>query len=247
VASVRSGPKYKIEADSFMRQLVKHYGWIGEDCLRRCLPHREAIGEKFLEIQQQLETDINAKQEERFMTAAAAAALLGIKLGNKLGYFSYSYKAMREWLINEQIPAMRSMVERERKHMAPETILNEYLETISPNICRVGKNTRGEVEIIYSPLNECKARYEIARAEIYARIGPFKDYCNEQHHNYNDILDHLFKTGPVITKSDRKRMRAEPNTLNNPVTCFVISVKSASPIVVPNMPEARKIVEFSKR
>jgi Domain of unknown function (DUF927) len=242
----------KIEADSFMRQLVKNYGWIGEDFLCRCLPHREAIGDKFLEIQQQLETDIGARQEERFMTAAAATALLGIKLGNKLGYFNFSYKAMREWLINVQIPTMRGTVEHERKHMAPETILNEYLEEISPNMCRINKNTRGEIEVLYAPpIAECKARYEIARGEVYVRIGPFKDYCNRRHHDYNDILDRLYKSGPVIIKSDKKRMRAEPGTLDNPVTCFVVSVKTASPIAVPNTPEpddkSRKIVEFKTR
>jgi hypothetical protein len=237
----------KAEADRFMRSLVKNYGWIGEDFLCRCLPHREAIGDKFLEIQQQLETDINAKPEERFMTAAAATALLGIKLGCKLGYFNFSYKAMREWLINVQIPAMRNMVEHERKHMAPETILNEYLETIAPNMCRISKNIRGEIEVLYAPpIAECKARYEIARGEVYVRIGPFKDYCNERHHDYNDILDRLYRSGPVIVKSDKKRMRAEPGTLDNPVACFVVSVKSASPIAVPNAPddESRKIVEF---
>ena len=155
---------------------------------------------------------------------------------------------MREWLINEQIPAIRNAVERERKHMAPETILNEYLETISPSMCRVSKNQRQEVEVIYTPLNnECKARYEIAKGEIYARLGPFRDYCNERHHDHNSILDHLYRSGPVISKSDRKRMRAEPNTLDNPVACFVISVKSASPIAVPSMPEGRKIIEFKKK
>ena len=239
--------RLKIDADRFMRQLVKNYGWIGEDCLRRCLPSAAAIGDKFLEIQYKLEADIGARPEERFITAAAATALLGIKLGNKLGYFKFSYKAMRDWLINEQIPAIRAAVERERKHMAPETILNEYLETIGPSMCRVSKNPRGEIEVIYAPLtNECKARYEIARGEIYARIGPFRDYCNEHHHDYSSILDNLHRSGPVISKSDRKRMHAEPNTLDNPVACFVISVKSASPIAVPSMPDdaARKIIEF---
>ena len=131
--------------------------------------------------------------------------------------------------------------------MAPETILNEYLETIGPSMCRVSKNPRGEIEVIYAPLtNECKARYEIARGEIYARIGPFRDYCNEHHHDYSSILDNLHRSGPVISKSDRKRMRAEPNTLDNPITCFVISVKSASSIAVPNVPEGRKIVEFKR-
>ena len=242
-----SDARLKIEADRFMRQLIKNYGWIGEDCLRRCLPSAKALAEKFLEIQYQLEADIKSRPAERFITAAAAIALLGIKLGNKLGYFNYSYKAMREWLINEQIPAIRNAVERERKHMAPETILNEYLETISPAMCRVSKNLRGEVEVIYSPTTtECKARYEIAKGEIYVRLGPFRDYCNERHHDHNSILDHLYKSGPIISKSDRKRMRAEPNTLDNPITCFVISVKSASSIAVPNVPEGRKIVEFKR-
>ena len=243
-----SDARLKIDADRFMRQLIKNYGWIGEDCLRRCLPNAEALAEKFLEIQHQLEVDIKARPAERFITAAAAIALLGIKLGNKLGYFKYSYKAMREWLINEQIPAIRNAVERERKHMAPETILNEYLETISPSMCRVNKNSHGESEVIYTPLtNECKARYEIARGEIYARLGSFRDYCNERHHDHSSILDHLHQSGSITSKSDRKRMRAEPNTLNNPVACFVISVKSTSPIAVPNMPESRKIVEFKKK
>jgi len=233
----------KQEADTIMRQLVKNYGWIGEDMLRRCLPHRYALGDKFLKIMQQLDTDIKASGKERFMTAVAAAGLFGTILGRKLGYFNYSYKDMRDWLLNIQIPATRARVEHERKHASPETILNEYLEEIAPNTCRVNKNVRGEIEVIYAPpVTECKARYEIAKGEVFVRIGPFKDYCNKRHHDYNDILDKLYVNGPVIIKSDRRRMRAEPNMLDNPVSCFVVSVKAASPIVVPNLSDDRKIV-----
>jgi hypothetical protein len=232
----------KTEADAALRLLVKNYGWIGEDFLHRCLPHTEAISKKFLEILEQLEADIHASQEERFMTACAAIALLGIKLGNKLGYFQFSYKAMREWLINVQIPAMRSAAKLEREHMTPKTILNEYLEEISPNMCRIDKNTRGEPEILYAPpQTEFKARYEIFKGEVSVRIWPFREYCNKHGHDYSGILDQLVADGLVTNKSVKKRMRAEARNFSSPVPCFVISVKTASPIAVPNVPD--KIVE----
>jgi len=247
----RNAIRSKTEADDAMRQLVKNYGWIGEDFLHRCLPHTDAIGKKFLEILQQFEADINASQEERFMTACAAIALLGIKLGAKLGYFQFSYKLMREWLINVQIPAMRGIATLEREHVTPETILNEYLEKISPNMCRISKNTRNEPEILYMPqLVEIKARYEIPRAEVYVRTGPFRDYCNEHRHDYRGILDHLSRTGFVAHKSVKKRMRAEPGNFSSPIPCFVITVTTTSPIAVPNVPGpnvASKIVEFKTK
>ena len=54
----RNEVRTKTEADDAMRQLVKNYGWIGEDFLHRCLPSTAAIGNKFLEILQQFEADI---------------------------------------------------------------------------------------------------------------------------------------------------------------------------------------------
>jgi len=236
----------KTEADDVIAQLNRNYGWIGEDMLRRCLPSFAMIKAKFLEILRQLEADINATQEERFMTAAAATALLGVKLGNKLGYFRFSYKAIREWLINVQIPAMRAIVSIEREHQAPEAILNEYLESINPNICRINKNLRGETEVLYSPPHvECKARFEIAKGIMYARSVPFIEYCTEHHYDYSGIINRLATNGPIIHKSIRRRMRNEQGTFSNPVACFAILIKAASVIAVPSMPdESRKIVEL---
>lgn len=232
----------KAEADAFKRLLVQNYGWIGEDFLCRCLPHTEAIGKKFLEILEEFERDINVSQEERYMTAAVATALLGIKLGYKLGYWRFDYKAIREWLINVQIPAMRSAAKLEREHMTPRTILSEYLEEINPNMCRIDKNTRGEPEILYAPpQTEFKARYEISKGELSVRIWPFREYCNKHGHDYSGILDQLVADGLVTNKSVKKRMRAEARNFSSPVPCFVISVKTASPIAVPNAPD--KIVE----
>jgi hypothetical protein len=251
----RNTIRTKVEADSAMRQLVRNYGWIGEDFLQRCLPHAEGVGNKFLEILQRFETDINASQEERFMTACAATALLGVKLGSKLGYLPFSYALMREWLIDVQVPAMRNVAKLEREHLTPETILNEYLEEINPNICRVDKNSRNEPEVLYAPPHvEFKARFEIPKAEVYVRTGPFREYCNERHHDYSNVLDQLATAGRVTNKSVKKRMRAEHRTFSNPVHCFVIRIKTTSPIAVPStpsvpdMPDAEsKIVEFKKR
>jgi hypothetical protein len=245
----RSDARSKVEADAAMRLLLENYGWIGEDFLQRCLPHTNAISKRFLEIQRQFEAAINASQEERFMTAACATALLGIKLGNKLGYFPFSYKVMWDWLVDVQVPAMRSVAKLEREHMTPETILSEYLEEINPNICRIGKNTRNEPEILYAPPHiECKARYEISKAEIYVRIGPFRDYCNKHSHDYGGILNHLMTTGLVTVRSAKKRMRAEKGAYSSPIPCFVIAVRTMSPVAVPNAPEPddSKIVEIRK-
>jgi uncharacterized protein DUF927 len=238
----------KTEADGIVRELVENYGWIGEDFLRHCLPHTDAVHNKFLEIQQQLEADINVNPEERFMTAIAATALLGARLGRRLGYHPYQYQLMREWLIDEQIPAVRQTVESERGHLAPETVLNEYLEEINPNICRVKRNTRNDVEILYAPPVEFKARYEIDVAKVYVRIEPFREYCIRRHHNYGDVLDRLMRDGLIICKAIRKRMRPEREAAGNPVLCFVIPMNAASLIVVPNTPkpdsQSRKIVEL---
>jgi hypothetical protein len=240
----------KTEADTFKRLLVTNYGWIGEDFLRRCLPHTEAIGKKLLEILQRFEAAINAKQEERYMTAAAATALLGIKLGNMLGYWQFSYKAMWDWLVNVQIPAMRAVAKDEREHMSPETILNDYLEKTNPNMCRVNRNTRGEIEILHAPpMVEFKARYEVHKAEVYVRIGPFRDYCNEHNHDYSNILNQLTAIGSISNRSIKKRMRSESGNYSSLLACFVIPVKTTSPIAVPNAPddESRKIVDFKPK
>jgi hypothetical protein len=238
----------KTEADTFKRLLIQNYGWIGEDFLRRCLPRTEAIGKKFLEILEEFERDINASQEERYMTAAAATALLGIKLGNKLGYWRFDYKAMREWLINVQIPAMRAAARLEREHTTPDAIINEYLEEINPSMCRVDRNSRGEIEVLYMPPHfEIKARYEINKTEVYVRIGPFREYCSKHHHDYSSILNRLKASGFIAHTSTKKRMRAEPRNFSNPIACFVIPVKTTSPIAVPNVPgpdDDRRIVEF---
>lgn len=244
----QSGVHSKAEADEIMHQLLENYGWIGEDFLRRCLPHIDAIRSKFIEIRNQFEATINASQEERYMTACAAIVLLGIKLGNKLGYFPFSYKAMWDWLVNVQIPAMRAVAKSERVRWASDTILSEYLEEINQFMCRVNRNNRGEVEIIHAPPNvEFKARYEIWKNEIYVRTGPFQDYCSKRHHDYTKILNDLFAKGVVTHKQTRRRMRAEPNTHDNPVYCFVVPVKGASPVVVPNAPKVIKIEEFKKK
>jgi hypothetical protein len=102
------------------------------------------------------------------------------------------------------------------------------------------------------PHFEIKARYEINKTEVYVRIGPFREYCSKHHHDYSGILNRLKASGFIAHTSIKKRMRAEARNFSNPIACFVISVKTASPIAVPNVPgpdEARIVehVDFKKK
>jgi hypothetical protein len=84
---------------------------------------------------------------------------------------------------------------------------------------------------------------------VYVRIGPFRDYCNEHHHDYSGILNQLTAIGSISNRSIKKRMRSESGNYSSLLACFVIPVKTTSPIAVPNAPddESRKIVDFKPK
>jgi hypothetical protein len=230
----RSNERTKQEADAVMRLLCKNYGHVGESFMSQILPAIDKAGERYIRELQRVEQAIGATQEERFMTSAAASGIYGVKFGTRLGYFPYDPKRVEEWVIEEQIPAMRGIMSGELSRRDPEIVVGDYLDEINGKTARVELDTKGNVGgVVIVPNGELCAHIDITNQEIWVRLDPFRNYCGRNGHDMNNILGALLKKGMVTNARVRKFLAEGTSAAKTRVYCFIIDLKKCGATFAP--------------
>lgn len=180
----------KAEADDFMFQLRQHYGHLGEVFVAHILKNREAVQARVRVVMRDIDKAANIQSAERYWSATAAVVLVAAEIARELGIAPYSPEALRQWLVESQIPYMRGVVREE--YSDPLSILADYLELINGNLV-ITSRSNGQINTQHAPrTGAILGHYDKSDQMLYVLKKGFKDYCAKSGANPKKVLDDLF-------------------------------------------------------
>jgi hypothetical protein len=218
----------KPEADDFLLQLRQNFGHIGELFVAHVLKHRVTVERRVREVMREIDTLAKINSAERFWSATAAVVLVAGEIARELGCVTYSVEAIKQWLIESQIPYMRGVVKEE--YSDPLAVLADYLETINSNIIQTVKSQNNAMlNIQHVPRSGALlGHYDKSDQVLYVLKTGFKEYCVKKGANSIKIINDLFEPRGdariVCQKHTRRTLGAGTEYAKAQSWCFAINM-----------------------
>jgi len=223
----------KHEADDFLHQLKLHYGHIGEAFVQHVVQHVPTVVARVQEMTRLIDQEIRTKSSERFWSSTIAAVLVAGEIAAQLGLITFDLVALRQWVVNVQVPYMRGVVVEE--YTSPIGVLAEYLEQINGDILIAAKaSTNANItNIIRSPRGQLLAHYDTTDKTMWVLKKSFKDYCVRTGSNALKVLDDLSvprvlasgrPSRVIASKHTRKVLGAGTEYAKAQSWCFAINM-----------------------
>ena len=215
----------KWEADKFVRDLSRNYGWIGEAVLQDLLPYVDSIEAKIIKEMARLDALLQTEPSERFWTAACAVVLVIGRMTRKLGYHDYDVALIEDWIVNQQFPYLRGQVTHELQRRDPSSILMDYIESIHGETVRVELDKNNQIAgIVKVPETGLKAHFDITHQEMWVRIEPFRSHCEREGHPFEAIMTALTSSGLIKNRHIRKTMGDGTSGQKGRTFCFIVDL-----------------------
>ncbi|WP_309646730.1 DUF927 domain-containing protein, partial [Phenylobacterium sp.] len=220
----------KHEADEYLHALKENYGHIGEAFILHVIKNLESVKKRIRAKTKEIDLELGIQSSERFWSAAIATILVACEIANELGLLSYDPVAMKQWVIDVQVPQMRGVVKDE--YSDPLAILGDYLEQINSNIL-VMEKVRPQQGNLYNnlqrkPMGAMLAHYDTDEQMLYVLKKGFKDYCTRIGGNSIKILDdlHMVRDGSriVANRNTRRTLGAGTEFAKAQSWCFSINM-----------------------
>jgi hypothetical protein len=121
------------EADHLLGKLNNNYGAVGQEYAKWLGQNFVQIDKDVAECQTRLVTDLNMANDERFWRATMAAAIMGARYANQLGYTEIDEDALYEFLV-QTLNDMRGLRKNKgndlRDSMNVSNVLTQYLNAM---------------------------------------------------------------------------------------------------------------------
>lgn len=239
----------KSEADTYMLDLRKNYGHIGEAFVAHITRNRDKVTARVRQIMHAFDEAAEIQSGERFWSAAVATALAACEIANELGLLQYKPKVMWNWLLNHQLPNMRATLVEQ--YTPPTGVLAEYMELVNGNMLVMQRGTiRGHENlsnIVRQPEHgQLLARLEQDIGKMWIMKKSFRDYCVRYGHNFSRILDNLHTRGVITNKHERKVLGAGTDYAKGQAWCLTVNMNHPDMVGEQLIPKktAGKVLRF---
>lgn len=230
----------KYEADDYMRELRENFGHIGPAFLSYVIQNYDLVRAMVQAQQRKLDQLAEIQSGERFWSAPAACALAAGIIARNLGLLSFGVENIERWVVSDQIPRMRGVVNTE--YSTPLAVLTDYIEQINANMVVVSKPEvtsfgSGAVAIMHhEPRGALMAHYDTDIGTMAILKTGFKHYCQRVGANYLRVMDELNTPTPtlgltgdesriILNKDARRTLGAGTKYAKGQSWCFVVNMR----------------------
>lgn len=223
------------EAEAFLRDLMRNFGWIGQHFIQQMMPVREKVKNRVESEMVRFARRVSAKPEERLYVSLSAAVLVALDLANRLGLLPFDLVSMETWLIDEQLPQLRSSVQEEAVHSSPVALLTTFLQQVHGNLLL---HDSKQVSVYHSPHGAMLGQYDLAGTKLHVLRDGFIDWCKKRSIYAGPVLRGLAAAG-IVELDRRVTLGAGTNFAKGQANCFTIDMRNAAvaadPIVVETL------------
>jgi hypothetical protein len=222
----------KYEADDFLYHLRHNYGHIGEQFITYVVQNLDVVTDRVRAVMREVDQACGIQSAERFWSATIAVVLVTAEITQQLGLLPFSASALKQWVINHQVPHMRGVVLGE--YSDPLSSLADYLEGINNNIIVVKKfqGAAGGINVVRKPMGALLAHYDLDENMLYVLKKGFKDHCGRTGANSTAIINELHapRDGErIIPQRDTRRvLGAGTEFAKSQTWCFAVNMSHQS-------------------
>ena len=217
----RTSTHTKAQADDYLRGLRQNYGHLGSTFIAYVAAHQFAVQQQVISTMREIDIAGLIEPQERFWSAAIATVIVGLRIARKLGLTSYDPEAVLRWVLTEQLPAMRGMVDT--NYSDPVDGLISYVNASKNDLLTV-TTTNGRTGFLEKPTRELGLRYEVDTMLLTISIAHLKGYCQRRNMPLGSMLLYLEqKLGGVRTKATLGKGIADLSF--GQVRCMVLNLR----------------------
>ena len=210
----------KALADRFMYDLCENYGHIGPALMRYAVDNYAEIVRLVQNEKIKLDALVDLEPHERFWSADGAVALAIGAIAYKLGLLPFNVRAIRDWLVNVQFPAMRGTVKEQ--YPSASEILTSYIDANGDSIVFVPE---GNTSVVREPRSVLKGRYEASSGLLWLTKTAFSDYCATRRAPFQQYLNELAINHIVTDRNIRKVLTTGTNITPTRGHCFCVNMR----------------------
>lgn len=199
--------------------LFENYGLAGPRYIQHVVNNIERVREETHDAVIAAEKFFGMDTKERFWSQAMALALYGGRLAREIGVIDFDPDRIRPWLLAETRRMRKTLGD---SYVGSVAILADFLnEHVGERLVMTNVNA-GMAAVERRPMYELSQRYDKDTATLWIARKRIKNYCDESHMNYADLVDDLMAKGILISASINRTLGAGTDTTGGTTQCWKV-------------------------
>ena len=228
----------KAGADTYIRELNQNYGWIGEEFVKYVVKNYASVALRVQEMVRKIDAHCRITGSERFYSAVFACNLIAGIICSQIGLLSFDMKAMREWLLNIQLPKMRGILVDE--YTTPVSVLTSYLDEINGDLFVI-HGAANNLSTSRYPRGAARGRIEHHNKLMWISRDAFRTHCSRKSVSSRNVVTTLVEQKIIVNASARKVLGADTESPGAQTYCYLIDM--GHPEISGKMTDLLKPVE----
>ena len=190
----------KEQADAAILRLRENFGWLGEHFMSLAMPSMEHLFDSVRRLVAKLDRDTNAAPIARFLTAAAAPALVAGEFAVYHGLLDWDMDAMYEWFVNTLWPSLVIDIAEQQGYVDHRRVLREFVNSQLINTLTI--DAQGNIPQVHLR-DGLLVRNDLITGELWIDLPTFRTWCMKRGTPMQELVQKLtVQGGREVSVSD---------------------------------------------
>lgn len=222
---VEQHPALTKDAAAFIhRTMENNYGCVGDAYVRYLVDHATEHGKQLDSLTAKIDAMIEAKPEERFWSALAAATMYGGFVAKKLGLIQFELAPVLTWL-SGTVKSMRAV----KGDYAADSVslLGQFLDRHASGIILVGDSGKKMASLLKEPHGSIVARLETDTMKLFISRDVLRRELYKTYGSYDIMKFELSRDGALAKHDVRKNLGAGTYLSGVQQTCWMLDLNAS--------------------